>query len=131
MSFFIAKVIDIQNCDALHIVKFNFNSQELFMLSLELSCDIKINTKVRLAIKPTNIIISKDFNSNISCDNKLKAKIIEIENGELLGSIKLAIEDKILESIITYSSSKQMELKIGDSVMALIQSCDLSISEIL
>jgi molybdopterin-binding protein len=135
MSSFRAKVIDIQNCDALHIVKFDFNSQELSMISLELSCDIKIGTQVKLAIKPTNIIISKEAEAItcgiISCDNILKSKIVDIENGKLLSSVKLAIKDEILESIITYNSSKQMGLKVGDSVMALIQSCDLSISEVL
>ena len=130
MSFFRAKIVDIQKCDTLHLVKFGFNSQNLSMISLELDSDIKIGIDVKLMVKPTHIAISKEFDLQLSCDNQLKAKIIDIENGEILSSIKLEIEGQVLESIITYSSSQRLDLKVGDRILAIIQSCDLSIGEI-
>ncbi|SHO81353.1 TOBE [hydrothermal vent metagenome] len=127
-----AKIIEIDSIKSLNIIRFQLYSNDniLTMVSLELSNDIKIGREVKLAIKPTNIIISKDLNSNISCDNRLKAKIVEITNGKLLSSIKLDIDNDILESIITYNSSKRLSLKVEDEVMIFIQATDLSIGEI-
>ncbi len=130
MSFFKAKIVDIQKCDTLHLVKFSFNSQNLSMISLELDSDIKIGVDVKLMVKPTHISISKEFDLQLSCDNQLKAKIIDIENGEILSSIRLDIEGQVLESIITFSSSQRLDLKVDDNIVAIVQSCDLSIGEI-
>lgn len=127
-----ATIKSIKSIETLNIVEFELISNKiLIMVSLELPDNINIGREVKLEIKPTNIIISKEFNNMISCDNRLNAKIIEVDNGQLLSSIKLDIEDEILESIITYNASKRIGLKIGDSVVVVIQASDLSISEIL
>ena len=131
MSSFKVKIVDIQKTNTLHLVKFALSSQELSMISLELDSDIKIGIDVKLMVKPTHIAIAKEINSNLSCDNQLKAKIVDIENGEILSSIRLEIEGEILEAIITYHSSKKINLEIGEDIIAIIQPFDLSIGEVL
>ncbi len=131
MSSLITTVNDIQNNQNLHIVKFNFNDLVITMMSLELTKNIKINSKVKLLIKPTNISIAKQFDKNISIDNQLECKIISIENGELLSNIKVDIFDTTIESIITLESAQKLNLKIGDEVVILFNASDISILEIL
>jgi len=131
MSQIVATVTSIENCDSLHIVKFDFYDQTLSMMSLELDDKIKINTQVKLTVKPTNIVIGKNFLGEISHSNQLVCIIKDIKNGQLLSSVKLQNFDTTLESIITCQSSKNLNLKEGDTITAFIKANDLSISEVL
>jgi len=132
MSSLVAKVSSIENCDNLHIVKFDFDGLILSMMSLDLSSSIKVGTTVRLLVKPTHIAIAKNFKGDVSYSNQLDSTIDEIINGQLLTSIKLKIKENItLESIITLNSSKKMNLKVGDRVTAFIKASELSIGEVI
>jgi molybdopterin-binding protein len=131
MNTLIATVTKIDTIDNLNIVNFDFSDQTLSMMSLDLSDDIKIGTKVKLITKPSYIAIAKEFSGILSYSNQLKAKIIELENGKLLSSVKLQIEEFLLESIITFESSKKMDLKVGDEVTAFIKASELSILKVL
>jgi len=131
MNTLMATVTKIDTIDNLNIVKFDFSDQTLIMMSLDLSDDIKIGTKVKLITKPSYIAIAKEFSGMLSYSNQLKAKIIELENGKLLSSVKLQIEEFVLESIITFESSKKMDLKVGDEVTAFIKASELSILKVL
>ena len=131
MSNLIATVSKIQNCDSLHIVNFECNGQALSMVSLDLTDDIKVGTEVKLLVKPTHIAIAKDFSGEVSYSNKLDVTIKEVENGQLLSSIKLDFLGTTLESIITVNSSQRMNLKAGDKVVAFIKASELSIGEVI
>ncbi|MEA3384504.1 MAG: TOBE domain-containing protein [Campylobacterota bacterium] len=131
MSSLIATVKKIENCDSLHIVKFDCYSETLSMMSLDLTNDIQIGTKVKLIIKPSHIAIAKDFIGEVSYSNKLQTTITDINNGQLLSNINLNFFDTTLESIITLNSSLKMNLKVGDKVTAFIKASELSISEVL
>jgi molybdopterin-binding protein len=100
------------------------------MMSLDIDKNIKIGTTVRLIIKPSHIAIAKNFSGDVSYSNILKVTIVSVENGQLLSSIKLKYFDTVLESIITVSSSKRMDLKEGDEVIAFIKASEISIGEI-
>ena len=127
----IARVKDIKTKDNLNIVEFDFNNISLKMMSLELNKDITIGKRVEPVVKPTNIIISKNFIEDISLSNQTLAKVIEINSGELLSNITLKIEETILESIITKDSADKLNLKIDDKVYILIKASDLSILKVL
>jgi molybdopterin-binding protein len=131
MSSLVASVTQIQSCDTLHIVKFDAYGESLSMMSLELSDDIKLGSKVKLVTKPSHIAIAKDFNGEVSYSNQLKCKIESLQNGELLSAIRLSFFNSTLESIITLSSSQRMNLRVGDEVTAFIKASELSISEII
>ncbi len=131
MNTLIATVTKLDTIDNLNIVKFDFSDQTLSMMSLDLSDDIQIGTKVKLITKPSYIAIAKEFSGMLSYSNQLKAKIKELENGKLLSSVKLQIEEFVLESIITFESSQKMDLKVGDEVTAFIKASELSILKVL
>jgi len=130
MSSLIATVLQVDNCDSLYIVKFDCSGQTLSMMSLDLSKKVQIGTKVKIVIKPSHIAIGKNFTGEVSYSNKLDTTIQNIENGQLLSSVKLNFVDTTLESIITLNSSLKMDLKVGDKVTAFIKASELSIGEI-
>ena len=127
----IARVKDIKTIDSLNIVEFDFNNITLKMMSLELHKEVKLESKVKLLVKPTSVAISKKYIENISLSNQTLAKIVAIENGELLSSISLKIGDTTFESIITKESSKRLDLQEGNIVNILIKASDLSILRVL
>ena len=131
MSKLIATIKKIKSVDNLNIVEFDFNGLTLKMMSLDLNNDLQIGTKVRLSVKPTSISIAKNLIGEISLSNQIVATIKSIENGQLLCSLLLNLNDTILESIITVDSSKRMNLKENDIVTILIKASDLSIQEVL
>lgn len=131
MSKFIATIKEIQTIDNLNIVEFDFCGLTLKMMSLDLNDDVKIGKKVKLSVKPSNISIAKNLSGEISLSNKIVATIQNLENGQLLTSVILKINDTILESIITVDSSKRMNLQIGEVVTILIKASNLSIEEVM
>ena len=131
MSKFIATIKKIQSIDNLNIVEFEFDGLTLKMMSLDLNDDVKIGKKVKLSVKPSNISIAKNLTGEISLSNKIVATIQSLENGQLLTSVILKINDTLLESIITVDSSKRMNLQIGEVVTILIKASNLSIGEVL
>lgn len=131
MSQFVATIKKIDNVDSLNIVEFAFYRAALKMMSLDLNSNMQIGKRVLLSVKPTNIIIGKNLIGDISLANKIVATIEQIENGKLLSSILLKVEDIFLESIITCESSSRMNLQLGDEVSIFIKASDLSIEEVL
>ncbi len=131
MNSLIASVVKIDNIDNLNIVNFKFLNQNLSMMSLDLSDNIKIGSIVELIANPSHVAIAKDFSGVLSYSNQLKAEIESLENGKLLSSVKLSIGEAKLESIITLYSSQKMNLKVGDRVTALIKASELSILRVL
>ena len=132
MSSIISVVTNIDNIDNLNIVNFEFYGMQLSMMSLDLNENIKVGAKVKLGVNPTHIAIAKDFSGVVSYSNQLKSTIKSIQNGKLLSSIKLSINDEVeIESIITVNSSIKMDLKIGDEVTAFIKASELSILEVI
>jgi molybdopterin-binding protein len=127
----IVKVKEIEYCDSLHIIRFDFRGEVLSMMSLDISDNIKIGTRVKLVVKPTHIAIAKKFSGDVSYSNQLPCTIKSINNGKLLSSIKLSVYDTVLESIITVNSSQKMNLKVGDEVIAFVKASELSIGEVL
>ena len=131
MSQFVATIKKINSIDNLNIVEFDFHGLTLKMMSLDLNDDVKIGKKVELSVKPTNISIAKNLIGEISLSNQIVATIQSLENGQLLTSVILKINDTLLESIITVDSSKRMNLQIGEVVTILIKASNLSIGEVL
>ncbi len=131
MSQLVATIKKINSIDNLNIVEFDFNGLTLKMMSLDLNNDVQVGKKVKLSIKPTNISLAKNLTGEISLSNQIDATIENLENGQLLTSVILKVNDTILESIITVDSSKRMNLQIGEVVTILIKASNLSIGEVL
>ena len=131
MSQIKATITRIDTVESLNIVTFDFYGAVLKMMSLDLSEEIGVGKKVILAVKPSHIAIAKELSGMLSYSNQLQATIHSCNNGKLLSSIKLRMEDVMLESIITLDSVLKMDLKAGDEVTAMIKASELSIVDVL
>lgn len=124
-----ACIIDIQNCDVLNIVSFEFLDYKMAMMSLELE-DVNVGDRAILTVKPSSVAIGKRFVGELSYSNQLKGYIKNIENGELLSYLEVKVGDIFIQSVITKKSALRMDLKQNDEVICIIKASDLSILEI-
>lgn len=131
MSRLKARILEIESVENLNIVKFSFNSTILTMMSLDLSENMVVGRDVYLVLKPTHIVIAKEFSGLVSFSNKMEAIVESVENGKLLSCVKLLVDGVVIESIITLESAKEMNLKIGDGVTAMLKASELSIAEVI
>lgn len=82
---------------------------------------LKVGQRVALLFKETEVIISTDSQINISLQNQIPASIINIESGQLLSKLNLSTNAGKLNVIISTNAVKVLDLKTGDSVVAMVK----------
>lgn len=75
-----------QNISAILFDALGFN---LSMVALELDQTLQIGAVVNLKAKATNIALAKEINSQLSISNQLKGRVVKINHGEILCSVKV------------------------------------------
>jgi len=131
MNTITTQITAINTLDNLNIIESKTDNDTLTMMSLDLPESLKKGSLIKLAIKPTNIMLAKEKIGVFSCENQLEAKIIKIEKGKLLCSVKVAYLQSSLEAIITLNAVNAMNLKTDEKVTLFIKASDIYIKEIL
>lgn len=131
MALLDAKITQIKHNDTLHMVKLEMYGTEVTMISLELSQEIQVGSKVKLSVKPINIAIGRHRSDELSFSNQIPVRIVSVEHGELLSRVVLHVaEDITAESVIAKEAAQRLDLKADESVRAIIKATDLSIVEV-
>ena len=90
---------------------------------------LKIDGPIKVLFKETEVIISTDANPQISLRNKMRAIIRSIEEGKLLSKISMDTNAGNVISIITTNAVKQLSLIEGSSVLAMVKTNEVLLSE--
>ncbi len=94
------------------------------------SCDYLVEGKpIQVIFKETEVIISKDLNPAISLRNRVKGTIDSIERGELLSKIEIRCSAGVISSYITSNAVEELNLDVGDLVLAMIKSNEIMLSK--
>ena len=64
---------------------------------------------------------------SISGRNQLVGRVVELKFDSLLAQVKLSIGGQIINSIITADAAREMQLKVGETVAALIKSTEVMV----
>ncbi len=131
MNHIKAKVKAVSATKQLHIVEFAFADEPLYMMGLELDERLGKESEVILGIKPTHVLLSCSFNIDVSCLNQLRVSVVSIEVGELLCSVKGAVNGVIIEAVTTAKAYYRMNFGVGDSIVMFLPSSELYIREII
>lgn len=127
MNHLKATVTNLKKFDGVSEIEFETPHHKLSMVALEINDDLKTGSKLILQAKATNIALATQIEEFISISNQLHVNVVEVEYGEILCSVKLQFEDTLLESIISKKSASKMDIKVGNTLIALIKASDLSI----
>lgn len=65
----------------------------------------------------------------LSARNQLPGTIQEVHLGDIVARIVVKVGDNLVESVITRQSAGELQLKKGDSVLAVIKSTEVMIQK--
>lgn len=65
----------------------------------------------------------------ISARNRLVGTIIELQLGDIMAHVVLKVGEHTMESVITRRSAEEMNLRVGDTVAAVIKSTEVMLSK--
>jgi molybdopterin-binding protein len=65
----------------------------------------------------------------LSARNHLKGTIEEIQMGDVLAHVTVAVGNDVIESVITRRSAEELALKKGDSVTAVVKATEVMLSK--
>ncbi|HEY2383873.1 MAG TPA: TOBE domain-containing protein [Terriglobia bacterium] len=63
----------------------------------------------------------------ISARNQLKGKITEIIMGDVMAHITIRVGQNVIDSVITRKSAEELQLKKGDSVIAVVKATEVMV----
>jgi molybdopterin-binding protein len=65
----------------------------------------------------------------LSARNRLEGKITELQLGGVMAHVVIRVADNLIESVITRRSAEEMNLKVGDTVSAVIKSTEVMLQK--
>jgi molybdopterin-binding protein len=65
----------------------------------------------------------------LSARNRLEGKITELQVGGVMAHVVVRVGDNLIESVITRRSAEEMNLKVGDTVSAVIKSTEVMLQK--
>lgn len=129
MNHIAARISDITMHENINVVSFETDTVVMRMISLALSSELTKGSEVLIGAKATNIALMRDTSDMVSISNQIPVTIVAINTGVVLCSVLFSFNNVTWESVITRNSAERMQLKVGESVVALIKSSELSILE--
>jgi molybdate transport system regulatory protein len=131
MNILTGTITAIQTHDEVSLVKAISNGIAFTAIVLDTPATteyLTIGKNIRLLFKETEVIIAKDFNLNISVQNRIPCSIQQIIKGVLLSELSLSFGGITIKSIITTNAVNQLGLKENDTVLAMIKTNEISLS---
>ena len=65
----------------------------------------------------------------LSARNHLIGKVEELKFGDVMAHVVVRVGDNIIDSVITRRSAEEMNLKVGDTVAAVIKSTEVMLQK--
>jgi molybdopterin-binding protein len=66
----------------------------------------------------------------LSARNQFKGKIVSVEKGVITAKVKILVEMPVtVTAVITKDSTDELDLKVGDEVVAIVKSTEVMIAK--
>lgn len=96
------------------------------------SCEdmhLSVGDTISVLIKGTDIMLAKSFSGALSAQNRVKGVVREIIQGDVLSKVFVESRGDMLHAIVTNTSLKDMNIRNGDEVTAIVKSAELILSK--
>lgn len=104
----------------------------LSVIITKTSCDdlhLSVGDTIYILIKGTDVMLAKSFSGMLSARNKAKGIVKKIIQGDVLSKVFVESQGDILHAFITNNSLKEMDIREGDEVTAVVKSTELIVSK--
>lgn len=131
MNILNGEIESIQVNGSLSLVKIRLGEVRLTSIVIDTpdsSNYLKVQNKVKVIFKETEVILGKGENLPISLQNKIVGQVESIESGELLSKVILKTAAGTVTSIITTNAVKQLEITLNSKVTAMIKTNEMMLS---
>ena len=125
------KISSIQTKGNISLVKVQVGDSQLTSVIIETPQSATYlfeGNELNVLFKETEVVIGKGKEIPISLQNKLTCKVEKVEVGALLGKVILKHPKGIIRSVITANAIRQLDIKVGDEVTALIKTNEVMLS---
>ncbi len=133
MNKFQGVITQVESDGALSVVHVDSNGQPFSTVMIdtpESKPYLKSGSSVYVIFKETEVFIGKNIEGQISLRNKISGTILQIEKGKLLSKVCIQCEIGQLRSIITSNAVLNMNLEVGDKVIGMIKTNEVTLSPI-
>jgi len=65
----------------------------------------------------------------LSARNRLEGKLVELQLGGVMAHVVVKVGENFIESVITRRSAEEMNLKVGDTVSAVIKATEVMLQK--
>jgi molybdopterin-binding protein len=127
-----AKITNIESAESISLVDLQANGDLFSCVVIETPATadyLKIGNAVHILFKETEVSIAKNLSGQISLRNQIHSTIKQIDKGRVLTKLILDYKGIDIGSVITTRSAKNLNLQIGDAVIALVKANEVSIME--
>ena len=90
---------------------------------------IRKGNSVNIVFKETEVSLAKELSGRISLRNRMNCKVLGVDRGELLSTVKLGFKHFTLVSAITTRSVDSLQIAVGDEVEALVKANEVSLMQ--
>jgi len=124
-----AEIQEIKTDQQLCLIQAKYHGLVLsavLLLSDELK-KLQKGQNIQLLFKETETMLCTENTSNLSVQNKIPCKVVSIHVGEILSRVILLFHEQHLSAVITSNAVKQLGVKEGDNIFALVKSNELTL----
>ena len=96
------------------------------------SCEdmrLSVGDTIYVLVKGTDIMLAKSFSGMLSARNRAKGVVRQIIQGDVLSKVFVESQGDMLHAFITNNSLKEMNIREGDEVTAIVKSTELILSK--
>ncbi len=125
-----ATITAIESGDDISLIKLDVAGHSMSAVIIETAetaSYLQLDNTVEVLFKETEVSIGLQVFDELSLRNRLPAKIIRVQTGEILSRITLQFDQFEIVSIITSGSAKRLRLKKGDQVVGYIKANEVMI----
>ena len=130
MNCLTGKIIKVQSKDGVSLVDLDIGGTGFTALTLETPDTdpyLSPNTLVDVLFKETEVAVARELSGRISLRNRMDAKVLSIEKGELLTRIIFDFHGNRVQAVVTTRSSGMLELDPGSEAQLLIKATEISL----
>jgi molybdate transport system regulatory protein len=80
---------------------------------------------ITVLIKGTDVMLAKSFSGMISARNRVSGIVKQIIEGDVVSKVFVESQDEMLHAIITNTSLKEMDVREGNEITAIVKSTEL------
>ena len=109
-------------------VQIQWKSIPLSVVITSVSCEdmhLSEGDSITVLIKGTDVMLAKSFSGMISARNRVSGIVKQIIEGDVVSKVFVESQGEMLHAIITNTTLKEMDVREGNEITAIVKSTEL------